>query len=228
MGVNIDTAHSVPGMFSAYMNGFTSGNTTGGLAATEVSANWFNSVQQEINTVINQSGFDPTGIILNPNDFGQLANAIDYRFAVEEPRAAYSGGIYTWRTLLDSDMLGYRSCNVTRRTTINQVASGSVTNCCTLIPGGSAQMMITYKVAVLQTDLTTNYGNAVWYASARSSTVQNSAASYSDISLAGLAFSVVVSGASIALRVTIPAAPAGKLFNVWVFGEGLRCSSIFT
>jgi hypothetical protein len=67
----INTATKAVDKFGVGKHGFNDGNKAGGVAATVVDSAWANSLQEEISNVIEESG-----IVLDPNDRGQMAKAI--------------------------------------------------------------------------------------------------------------------------------------------------------
>lgn len=225
MAAIIQTAHRVVGLFGtdpygSSMDGFASGNYMGGVLPTELSAAWCNSVQQEINNAC----ISGLGFALDSSSYTQLSYSIDAQIEKRSPKWTFSP-IFKMRTQSDAALSASGLNNVRHQRTNHapSLAAGSVNSTIVMPTITNSQALITFRVSCVQTDLITNYGNAEWRASIRNSagvvTIQNSAAGYSDISLAGLVFSVVVVGANVVLRTTIPAAPAGKFHNVFGYGE---------
>lgn len=70
----ISTATSVPNKFGAGKNGFTDGNVVGGIPSTDLEAQWFDSVQEEVANVV-----EDAGIVLDGNDRTQLLQALRRR-----------------------------------------------------------------------------------------------------------------------------------------------------
>lgn len=223
MAVIIGTATSILGLFGAdpygtSMDGFTSGNLAGGIQPTQLSADWFNSCQQEINNAcINGLGF-----ALDATDYTQLAYSIDAQNVDQRPRAQ-TGVTYTFRSQADSEVsTAGKDCVVRSRTTHNpSLAAGSTASVCILPTTTNSQMFVVFRASVVQTDLATNYANVEWKASVRNSggvvTVQTSAASFNDNPV-GHTFSVIATGSNVALRMAAPAIPAGKFHNCLAHG----------
>jgi hypothetical protein len=226
MAVIINTAHKHVGLFGAdpygvVMHGFASGNYAGGILPTELSADWCNQVQQEINIAC-ISGLP---FSLDPSDSAQLAYAIDNQNVQRYPRWTYSP-INEFRTQSnDALSTNGRLCVRFQRSGHNpSLAAGAASNNVLIFPvPTNTQNLVRFGAVCTQTDLGSNYGNTEWRASVRNIggvvTLQNSTASYSDISLAGLTYSVVVVGANVVFRLAVPAAPAGKIHNCFAYGE---------
>ena len=232
MAVIIDTVHKVPDMFGADVHGFTSGNTTGGILATEVSAQWFNKCQQEINNAI-LAGYDTTITgFLNPFDDEQLKNAFGQHVSDQYPRGSlttWNPGIYRQRSTDNyaGQTYGHQNGFYRFQEYRHELLSGSTTNIAGIsvpnTPGPDGQIMVEWFVSLVQSDLNANYGNAIWRASAGATGLQHSSASYSDPgNLLNLVFSVIAVGLTVYLRVAIPAVPAGKKFNVNVFAQATK------
>ncbi len=79
--------------------------------------------------------------------------------------------------------------------------------------------MTTFRATVCQSDSPTNYGSAILNVASRTGNIGATSTTHSDISLAGLTITLSLSGPFVYCRVTIPAAPAGKVFNAFVFAE---------
>jgi hypothetical protein len=67
----ISTATRVPNKFGPGKDGFTNGDAVGGIPATDLEDNWFDSVQEEIANAVEASGQT-----LDPNDRTQLTKAM--------------------------------------------------------------------------------------------------------------------------------------------------------
>lgn len=225
MAVIIDTAHRVAGKFGldpygVSMDGFTSGNLAGGELPTELHPDWFDSAQQEINNAI----IPGLGFALDALSYTQLAESVESQIVGTYPRWSFSP-IYEFRSQSDDALTGNgTSCHMRRRTNYSpSCAAGSVNSTVIFNVPTNSQNFVRFTANCVQTDLSTNYGNVEWKGSVKNLagvvTVQTSSASFSDITLAGLTFAIVVVGANIVLRVTIPAAPAGKFHNIFGYGE---------
>lgn len=67
----IDTATRAPPLFGAGKDGFKNGNLAAGVAPTDLNADWFNNVQEELLSVIEAAGLAPNGA-----DLAQLRKAL--------------------------------------------------------------------------------------------------------------------------------------------------------
>lgn len=235
MAVIIDTAHCVPSMFGtdAYgnpINGFTVGNSTGAILPTEVHSDWFNTVQQTINTTIlycsGNYGLQPLlkGVV---TDLGQVIEEMHQRCWPRTTNA--NNNTYFFRSQADDFMpigSGGKGSGMLRKTEYKyQLANSTNTNMCSMFPGAAPLgcTMTTFRVCVTQTDLGTNYGCATYHVSGRLGAIGTITTAHSDIPLAGLVFTPIYSAGSLWIRVTIPAVPAGKVFNACVSAETTLC-----
>lgn len=227
MAVIIDTAHRSVGLFGTdgfgtSIDGFTVGNSAGGILPTELHSDWFNSVQQSINdTIVWCRGSVAPLDGSTTADLGLAVEDVARNTWRRDPAAANS--TYRFRSQGASSLSGNGpSCYHTRQTEYRyQLANSTSTNTCPMVTGpipiGSA--MTTYRVTCCQSDSPTNAGSALFHVASRTGNIGVVTTAYSDISFAGLAFGVVLSGSFLYLRVTIPAAPAGKVFNAMVYAE---------
>lgn len=202
-------------------DGFTSGNYAGGKLPTELSADWCNAVQQELNEAI----ISGLGYGLDFSDQSTLAISVENQIVTRHPRWSFAP-TFEMRSQSDDALSTSGKLCVRYQKTLHSpsLAAGSSTNnVLVFATPTNTQNLCVFRATSTQSDLITNYANVEWRASVRNSggvvTVQNSTASYSDISLAGLTFSVVVVGANVVFRLAVPAAPAGKIQNCFSYGE---------
>ncbi len=219
MAVIIGTASKIANKFGAGIHGFDAGDEQVGRDATELSDDWCDGVQQEINNCI-AKGPNP----LDNTNRSQLAYSVEYQTQVRYPR---HGGniIYTWRSQGDTLQLGNSATYLRREKTDFKynVAANTTQNLVGLTIPSNSQANLLLRGSIVGTDTITNYGNTIQYASVRNSggvyTVQSSSALLSDIPLAGLIITVVTTLNAFYLRFAIPAAPAGKVYNIFATGS---------
>lgn len=72
--IRIDTAGRAPDLFGPGKDGFRDGDPLTGIPATQLTAEWFNAIQEEIAAVI-----EDAGLILDPNNLRQLLAALNAR-----------------------------------------------------------------------------------------------------------------------------------------------------
>lgn len=222
MGVIVDTAHKVLDLFGAGIHGFTPGNALSGVAPTELHANWTNAVQQELNNAI-IPGLD--GLSLNPATHTQLNTSILNQIVSTYPRDAAGSYTYTFRSMGASFLSGSGALCMHRKRTEhkNAAASGTNQDLCAINTPSDSQCTATYRVSVVRSDDIADYGNAIIHVSLRNAsgtvTIQSTATALSDISLAGLTFTVQAASANVRVRIAIPAMPANKTYNIFVHGE---------
>lgn len=211
MGVIIDTASRVVDKFAAGVHGFTAGVPQSGLPATELSDDWCDGVQQEINNAI--EGAEDAA--LDNADRGQLAAAIDYQNRNVYPRVNVTSTYY-WRGHATAGAgAAYR----------RHEESGFRVNCAPstvydlvglLIPTNS-QATVIMRGSLVRSDSMTVYGNCIFAASVRNSagtyTLQSSATLLSNQNFASMVMSPIAS-AGIYLRFDIPAS-LGNVFNIF-------------
>lgn len=219
MGVIIGTAHKVLNLFGTNIHGFTPGNALSGVPATEFHADWANAVQQELNNAITP-GLD--GVALNAAVYTQLNTSISNQIVSRHPRVAAGNYVYTFNSQ-GSDYSG-AGCYVSERTEHKAAAaSGTNQDLGLLNVPSNSQCSATYRISAVRTDAIADYGNAIIHVSLRNSsgavTIQSTATALSDISLAGLTFTVQAAGGGVRVRVAIPAAPADKTYNIFVHAQ---------
>lgn len=229
MAVIIDTSTMYAGLFGLDpygipMDGFTSGNLAGGVQPTQLSAAWFNSVQQEINNAI----IPGVSFALDNTDYSQLGFSIDNQIIARYPRTQ-TGVTYTFRSQADSEITGSAAQNSLRRERTafsSGLSSGTTTTVLSMPTVSNSQVLLHFELNSVQTDTITNYGNARLTVSARNAagvvTIQNTSTDYIDAPLGGWSVAVSTSGTFITLRVSIPAAPAGKTHHVFAYGSAIN------
>ncbi|APW38957.1 hypothetical protein RD110_18550 [Rhodoferax koreense] len=113
----ITTITAVAGKFGAGKPGFTDGDVIGGVAATDLNADWFDQVQEEISNVI-----ELAGIALSGGTLTQLKQAIDAMIG-----AKAIGVGQTWQNLLGSRAINTTYTNTTGRPiTVSATVTGTV------------------------------------------------------------------------------------------------------
>lgn len=224
MAAIIDTAHRVIakhgiGPYGESLDGFTSGNLAGGIQPTELSAQWCDAVSMELNNAASQY----KGFALDPTFYGDLAYALD-RSHIERRPINSTNVNFTLRTQTDLALAGTNGLNnlVRQRTQYTSAAAaGAVVNAGIMAIPLNSQCFVEFKGSLCQSDAhSTNYAQFHYRASVRNVsgavTVQDSGSVYSYIPGIAYALAVIVSGANACLRVSVPAAPAGKTHNIFV------------
>jgi hypothetical protein len=225
MAAIIDTSHRYVGLWGvdAYgvsMDGFTAGNFAGGVLPTQLSSDWCNAVQQEINNAAIQYlpfALGSTTLLSGPAD---LAYAIDYSHVNRKPIFNSSNTPFTFRSQADSLLTANGKLCVASERTLNtfSIAAGAAANVGIMAIPTNTQCLLEFRATLTQTDApTTNYSHVYYIVSVRNSagvvTIQNSVALYSWIPGIVYVWAISTSGANATLRVTVPAAPAGKVHN---------------
>ena len=237
MAVFIDTSHAVPSLwgfdtFGVAMNGFADGNYAGGILPTELSPDWCNSVSQEINNCAAQYLPFALGSIVLASGPADLAYAIDYSHINRRPIYNTSNTAFTFRSQADSLLTTNGKLCVASERTLNNfsLTAGSATNIGIMAIPSNTQVILSFLATVTQTDaITTNYAQVEYRVSARNSggvvTIQNSAVIYSHIPGIVYVFAISTSGANATLRLTVPAAPAGKVHNAQTIARMLTVTT---
>lgn len=222
MGAIIGTSTRVVGKFGTgpygeSLDGFSSGNLAGGIQPTQLSADWCDGVQQEIvNATIQYLPF------ALGEDYTDLAYAIDYQFVNTRPVQSFNPH-FTFRTQSDGSLSGTQgaNCLVTQRTQYNpSLAAGSVTTVGVLQLPTNCQALVSFESVVCQTDaMSTNYAAIEYRVSVRNAagviTVQNSSLIYTTAPGIAYSYAISTSGSNVVLRLTVPAAPVGKIHNAF-------------
>lgn len=193
MAVIIDTSTKHAGLWGSDpygipMDGFTSGNLAGGIQPTQLSSEWFNSVQQSINNCI----VPGVNFALDGTESGhdQLGFAIENQIIQRKPYWQ-TGVTYTFRSQGNLELLTTpgRTSGLMERTSFNALAAGSITTVLTLGIPNNSQSLCEFVVTCVQTDSPSNYANIVLRVSARNTAnvvaVQGQTTSYSDIPFVG-------------------------------------------
>lgn len=225
MGVIINTDTKVTDLQGAGLHGFTNGDPPSGVAATQLSDEWCNNVQQEINDVIIY-GSEQTPNTANPS---QLFQGIQRWLADVRPRTI-TQTFFKFRTQRDATISATeQEWGEYRRTEGRLEGDAGVTyDLCSfvgVVDSGSppdVQVNIEWRCTLVQTDDMTNYANVTVNCSARrvanSWTVQSSNADVLNDNPAGATVSAIASGTGLFLRVALPALPAAKKYNIFVKG----------
>lgn len=234
MAAIIDTSHRYVGLwgtdpYGTVMDGFQTGNYAGGLLPTELSADWCNTVQQEINN----AAIAGLGAALDSGDDEQLAVSIDNQNIERHPRYAFSP-IVRFRTQSDAALTGTSgatSCLHQRTGYSPSLASGAVATLCSFVTPTGSQMLVTFSVTVCQTDVpAANYANVQIMASVRNNsgvvTVASTSTIFSNIGAIAYVVTVVNVGTSVVCRLTVPAVPAAKIHNATCHGTMLVVTSV--
>lgn len=216
MAVIINTSSKVVDKFGAGQHGFTNGNSASGIPPTQLDSDYFDAVSNEINSTIIIGG-----VALNGNNSTQLGVAIETMFGLQYSRyGVWDTQVFRMASLpnaIASDWLWRR-----RLAGLYQRPANSVQTWCNITPPDNSQSTFEYRISCVGTDAIGNYGNIVIMGSARKTggvvSIQMSTNVHSDVPLAGLALTVVASSGTIAARATIPAAPAGKVYNMSAHG----------
>lgn len=220
MGAVNETDTGVPNKWGAGQHGWTNGDEQAGIPPSQFDELWCDQVQQEINSVIfNTDGTTPVN-----SSFIQLAFAIDKQFQTQYARV---GGVGTQSLRCDTaDLTNASMANWLHKRRSQgqyQKASNTVQTWCLIGPVNSSQFSFEFRISVVDTTaITTGYGNAIIVGSARqvagAVTIQSSSNVLMDVPLAGMTLSVVASGAFVAARCVIPAAPAARVYNLQAIG----------
>lgn len=234
MAVIIDTANRSLALWGAdpygtIMDGFQTGNYAGGVLPTELSADWCNSVQQEINNAT-VAGL---GFALDPSDDEQLAVSIDNQSILRYPRYTFSP-IYKFRSQSDAALSGTSgdtSCHYQRTLYTPSIASGATVTIGSFVTTTNSQMVVTFTGTVCQTDAPAgNYINVQFVSSVRNNagfvTVASTATVLSNIGAIAYTITVINSGTSVICRLAVPAVPAGKLHNATCHAQMLVVTAV--
>lgn len=213
MAVIIATASKVVDKHGTDVHGFTSGNPQAGVAATELSDDWCDGVQQEINNTIELYG-DP----LDNTDRTQLSYSIDQQIRYRQPR--FGGYVVdTWcsePSPASTDWLRRE-----RSTGLLGVANNTVQNMLAMTMPSNSQATLLLRGSVIQADSNTNYTNYAVFVSVRNSsgtyTVQSTGTAMLNDNVAGVTITCVIIGAAIYMRFSLPVL-AGKFFNIFATG----------
>lgn len=223
MGVIIQTTSKVEDKFGAGLHGFTSGNAESGVPPTQLSAEFFDLVSQEVNNPIIDAGYE------SPSSSGaeQLSTAIDYEIFNQYPRKG-SWGQQNFRSELTTGLpvASAESWLVRRKTqSVYQAAQNTTQTWCGLSVPDDSQFWITFHGVCVQRDSLTTYSHVVLRCSCRktggTTTVQKTTTVDSDSSGLVVTWSVVNSSGAPSLRAVLPVA-AGKTYNLMGFGEALN------
>jgi len=219
MAAIIDTASKIVNKHGAGVHGFDAGDPVVGRSATELSPDWCDGVQQEINNAVTVAP-----AVLDNTNRTQLGQSIDAQNRDRYPR--YAGTTtFTERTQGDTAMSGNSAAWLRRiRTDFkSNVATNAIYTALamTLPTASQANMMLRASVVQVNANLATNYANVIIVGSATRSaagvyTVQTSTAILQDIPLAGLVIVPSISG-GICLRITIPNV-VGATWNIFASG----------
>lgn len=223
MAAIIQTATKDTDKFGANRHGFTGGDAQAGLSPTQLSPDWCDAVQEEINNVIVDSAYES----LDNADVEQLAKAIDsMNFAVYPRRV--SDGYQTFRTDLTSALPVASAANwVVRRKVqgLYAAAQNTTQTWCALTMPDDSQFWALFTANIVQRDSLTTYNHAILRVSGRktggTTTIQKTTVVDSDSAGIVVTWSVVNSGGNPALRAVLPVA-AAKTFNLIAFAESLN------
>lgn len=212
----INTATKSVDLFGAGKHGFTDGNAQGNTPPTQFSADWCNAVQEAIARSIEAAG------ITLADDHTQLWQAIEKMVEIQQPRYN-SDRIFYWRAQSDGALStnGEDSKEWKYAAFLENAAAGSSNDVIALgaFSGKSYQMNGEFRVCVVQTDDIANYANVTINFSARHTgatvTLQSSNSDVLNDNVCGATISAIASGPSLVCRVALPAAPVGKVYNVW-------------
>lgn len=213
------TQNKVADKHGVGVHGFTNGDEQAGEAPTEVDADFFDAIEMELNNFIITAGAEA----LDPDDHNQAAYAAEYMRQHDKP---YFGGniVYDLRTQSDA-LLTNKERNFKeyyRTHSFELGAAAASYNLCNFSQDFTGQANITWYVTVVQTDNVANYANITRNCSARKSggswTVQTHNQDMLADNPCGATIAPFASGGDLYLRVTLPAAPAGKSYNIFVSG----------
>lgn len=213
MAVIIGTATREVDKFGAGVHGFTAGNPQSGVAATALSDDWCDGVQQEINSTIALYG-EP----LDNADRTQLSYAIDQQIRYRQPRF---GGSSTDTWVSEPSPVSANFVRKERSQGLLGVAANTVQNMLGMTLPSNSQATLLLRGSVIQTDSNTNYTNYAVYVSVRNSagtyTVQSTGTAMLNDNIAGVTISCVIVGAAIYMRFSLPVL-VGKFFNIFATG----------
>ena len=211
MAAIIGTATRVIGLFGTddygtSLDGFTSGNLAGGVQPTQLSADWFNSCQQEINNA-SRAGL---GYALDPTDYSQLAYSIDNQITERKPRFQ-SSVTASFRTQADSALssIGRNSVVWSKTAFVSSVPVGTTTTILTMPTTTNSLAMVEFDLVSSQTDAPANCGMGKIMAGVRNVsgllTLFVTTSLFSSTPLVGWTAIISTSGSNILLRLTLPA-----------------------
>lgn len=175
MGVQADTATAVPDLLPGGADGFTSGDAQAGIAPTQVSPSFLNSVVTEINNAITRVGNGDVALGFNVENiagiWGQLAQAILYRMAHAVGDAGFDDFILNaaWyrRTYGPAGATADKFRTWFRNDFSVNVEDNFVDAVCHVVVPDNSQFWVTWHVCVVRTNNVTIYRNAVIRASCR-------------------------------------------------------------
>jgi len=225
----IDTANSVPSFWGTSihgdaLHGFQSGNLTGGVQPTELSADWCNAIQMELANAIEPYASAPLA-----NGGMNLSNAIDAAFIAQRPvRSSSVTFTFASQTPAAAVLTGgsLAGGNVVRRRTASRgsIAANVVQDVVSMALPTNSQALLRFSVSIVQTDnLAVNYHHSVRFVAARNvaGVVTQQDVSVTYLFNAGITYAItlVSVASSVVLRVTPPAIPAGKIHNAMGYCE---------
>lgn len=239
MGVIIDTAnksnskHGVGPVFGEALHGFTAGNLVGGVPPTELSPEWCDGVQMEIANATMQWLPFP----LNPEYYGDLGYALDEAHINRRP-INQSNPVFSYRSQSDSAALALGGVNGTqnmvRMRTKNtpSIVSGAAVDLVSVPLIADTINSVKFRAVIVQQGLANITSFTIYESlatlSRKGATMTNHTVVVQKSEIASVAhvLSIAVNGTSFVLRVTVPAAPAGQLYNAFATAEWVNVMTV--
>lgn len=223
MAAIIGTTSKVADKHGTGLHGFTSGNAESGVPPTQLSADFFDAVTQEIANPILDAGYEA----LDGSNTEQLSTAIDYEIFEQHPRKG-AWGQQTFRSELTSGLPVASAANwlVRRKTqSVYQATQNTTQTWCGLSVPDDSQFWVTFHGVCVQRDSLTTYSHIVLRCSCRktggTTTIQRTTTVDSDSAGLVVTWSVVNSSGLPSIRAVLPVA-VGKTFNLMAYGEALN------
>lgn len=213
MGVIINTSAKITDEYGAGIHGFDVGDPQAGRPPTQLSADWCDGVQQETNNAILTAPLS-----IDNSDRTQLAQSIDAQIRTRKPRF---GGVVVDTWCSEPSPSNATWLRRERSQGLTGVSNNTVQNLLAMTLPSNSQASFLVRGSIVQFDSITNYTNYAAFASVRNAagvyTVQGTAVLLND-NIAGVTMAVVVIGAALYLRFTIPVL-VGKSFNLFATGS---------
>ena len=169
MGVQADTATAVPDLLPDGADGFTSGDPQAGIAPTQVSPTFLNSIVTELNNIVTRVGDDPLVFDTEMSvAWKQCAKAIINRIAFARGDTAYMIANPAWyrRTYYAQPVVDNWRTWFRNDFEKNVPDNDAYAVCHILVPDDS-QFWVTFEICVVRVNNIAIYRNAIVRASCR-------------------------------------------------------------
>lgn len=171
MGIQADTATAVPDLLPDGADGFTSGDPQAGIAPTQVSPTFLNSIVTELNNIVTRVGDDPLAFATEVTvAWKQCARAIINRIAFARGDAGYMVTNPAWyRRTYSAEPVVENWRTWFRNGFAKNVPDNDTYATCHIVVPDNSQFWVTFEVCVVRVNSITIYRNAIVRASCRRS-----------------------------------------------------------